>query len=439
MERNNLLRVAVIDDGINEELYSSIGCLDFNIEINRELTISQRKYRNKLLSSHGTTCAAIIKKYAPNVSLGSIKILDDHSKRSFRYQLISAIEWCIQNEINIINLSVGTIDFRDFEEIRDCVNEAYKNSLIIVAACNNKNIYTVPACLTNVIGVRCKKGYINEQYRFIRYSFDGIDVEASGEHLLTDIYGESKYTCISNSFAAPLITAMVYKILEKNRYKSFDRIREELHKGALNYTNDFNPYMCMNTDWIDKEMKLTKRSDRCFVKTHNNRKEIRKIWDPKFYSEQLKADLDKKQVNIDIPVIAIYNEGNVDLLENFSFLFRKEGYYSIKISTDYTNILNGCEYMPKNISIMGFIAIVYKKYFCDVILVEMRGRSCIDDIELSTIFDIIILNKINKNAYNYLHKNVGQTLILSSSICKSDKQQIENVFDKMLIILLIGV
>ena len=114
--------------------------------------------------------------------------------------------------------------------------------------------------------------------------------------------------------------------------------------------------MCMNTDWIDKEMKLTKRSDRCFVKTHNNRKEIRKIWDPKFYSEQLKADLDKKQVNIDIPVIAIYNEGNVDLLENFSFLFRKRILF-YKISTDYTNILNGAN-MPEKLSLWDLLQIV---------------------------------------------------------------------------------
>ena len=280
MGENKLIRAAVIDDGINERLYN-IGCLDFNIEINHEFKICKRKDYNNNLSSHGTTCAAIIKKYAPDVRLGSIKILNDVRKRAERYQLITAIDWCIQNGVKLVNLSLGTIDFRDFDEIRYCVNMAAENGLIIISACNNKNTYTVPSCLTNVIGVRCRKTYIDAQYKFIPYSFDGIDVEASGRHLLADIYGKCMYTRPFNSFAAPFVTAMVHKILSGNPDALLEEIKEELHRNATDLNNNiYNPYICMNTDWFDESMEFDE-SIGCFYRSVcYSVRENRKLWNP---------------------------------------------------------------------------------------------------------------------------------------------------------------
>jgi hypothetical protein len=74
MNGTKSIRVAGIDDGISETLYN-IGRLDFDIEINHGLSADKRREYNPFLASHGTTCAAIIKKYAPNARLGSIKIL----------------------------------------------------------------------------------------------------------------------------------------------------------------------------------------------------------------------------------------------------------------------------------------------------------------------------------------------------------------------------
>jgi len=105
-----LVSVAIIDDGINENLYSNI-YLENNIEINSELKISQRKYYDPASISHGTTCAAIIQRYSSCKVLNSVKILNEKTKGT-KSQLIKAIEWCIDKNINLINLSLGSIDYR---------------------------------------------------------------------------------------------------------------------------------------------------------------------------------------------------------------------------------------------------------------------------------------------------------------------------------------
>ncbi len=61
-----MIRVAILDDGINEGLYN-IGCLKFTTEITPEIEFVERIGYNKYLPSHGTTCGAIIKKYSPDL------------------------------------------------------------------------------------------------------------------------------------------------------------------------------------------------------------------------------------------------------------------------------------------------------------------------------------------------------------------------------------
>ncbi|WP_261781581.1 S8 family serine peptidase [Clostridium botulinum] len=110
---NDQINVAIIDDGVNEKLYNT-GVLKYNIEITPNLMIRERKKYDKYKSSHGTTCAAIIKKYLPYSVLSSIKILNDKCEGSVE-QLSLALKLCADKEINLINLSLGSTYFDDFE------------------------------------------------------------------------------------------------------------------------------------------------------------------------------------------------------------------------------------------------------------------------------------------------------------------------------------
>jgi Subtilisin-like serine proteases len=170
-----------------------------------------------LQRSHGTTCAAIIAKYYPEAVFTSIKVLNDKNQKGKIEQFVKAIEWCLNEHIKIANLSLGTTNYKDFNIIKKIVNYAYKKGLIIVAACNNKNIFTYPASLTNVIGVKSNKSEILKEgeYIFNIYPLDGIEITSSSDHILKESTGEERTTYECNSFAAPFITAKVCRIVDK--------------------------------------------------------------------------------------------------------------------------------------------------------------------------------------------------------------------------------
>lgn len=259
-----MLNVAIIDDGINESLYH-IGYLKYNIEIHKDLKIRDRTNYNTYEYSHGTVCAAIIKKYAPSAILSSIKILDGKTSRGNKEQLIAAIKWCVNNKIKLINLSLGTTNNKDFYDIKNCINEIAKEGTIVIAACNNKNYYTYPASLSNVIGVRASKTYVEDQYRFEENIIDGIDIIASGVHYLKDFFGREYYTNIANSYAAPLITAKVHKIMIKNPRLTLEQTKRELFKSALNFKEFSYPYFKNSLDWIQNAIVININYTNFFV------------------------------------------------------------------------------------------------------------------------------------------------------------------------------
>jgi hypothetical protein len=250
-----MLQIAVIDDGINEKYYN-LGQLQHNIEITPKLEIKQRIHYEPYLPSHGTTCAAIIKKYSSRVLLSSVKILNDENKRGMKQQLVRAIQWCVENGIKLVNVSLGTIDYRDFVEIKEMVNQAYKKGLIIVAACNNRNIYSCPASLTNVIGVKADIGIKKDGNGYFSNdnALDGVDVTTYGSHYLVNHVGEGKETGLCNSFAAPYITAKVYGIIKDNPEITLEEIKERLRENASNQNDSSNHNIYSSLDWVEKAL-----------------------------------------------------------------------------------------------------------------------------------------------------------------------------------------
>lgn len=238
----NQPHIAIIDDGINEKLYAT-GELKCNIQITPEGNICERAGYDTFMPSHGTTCAAIIKKYIPDVILSSVKVLDQDTHAGNKCQLINALQWCMQNGIKLVNLSLGTVDFRDFAHIEKAAGYFAENGGIIVAACNNRNIFTCPASLENVIGVRCDLSKTLKEREFIYNpaSPDGIEIIACGSHHLVKYNSKSTLTTSSNSFAAPAVTSMVYDILINDKNISINKLKEVLQEKSykLMNTKDF--------------------------------------------------------------------------------------------------------------------------------------------------------------------------------------------------------
>lgn len=231
--------IAVLDDGINEK-YACI-LLKHNIEIDDSMRIIERAGYDDLLVSHGTICAAIIHHYYVNAEISSVKILDSAGLGN-KNKLLKAIEWCIDSNVDIINLSAGTIDFRDMKELQAIVDKALERGIFIVAANHNDDKITYPAFFYNVLGVKCDSRDELKEGQFLYHleTWDGIQITACGRHDILNSRKESWLTSNWNSYAAPMITGLIAEIIERNPGISFEETKRKLWGMSQGYLEDYN-------------------------------------------------------------------------------------------------------------------------------------------------------------------------------------------------------
>lgn len=209
MDKN--IKIAIIDNGINErfiksELEQSIVIDEMGICIVDTKNIDQQQFQ------HGTNCAMILEKYCSDCHLISIRILDENGRGTIK-SIYPALEWCYKNQIRLINLSLGTVDFRDCEKLKALVNECAAKGMIIISATANSGFVSYPASFTNVIGVATTNSPLSYSKDYMQM---GIDSIVPSEHMVKMCDKEIK-TSLSNSYAAPYICALIANKLSNNK------------------------------------------------------------------------------------------------------------------------------------------------------------------------------------------------------------------------------
>lgn len=244
-----IVKIAIIDDGVYDDFFNTR--MEEKIEITHTLNLMNQKDLPPQNPNHGSICAGIIKKYAPNASIVSIKILNNDGRGECK-QLLKSIQWCMDNGIKVINLSLGTVHYEDRHELRKIVNKAVKKGMIIVSACSNEGIITYPSYLSNIIGVKAdNEGYLNEgEYIYNIYPNDGIEITAVSIHKLSLKDGTDYYTQLCNSYATPFITAKVYSIVSGEPGICVENVKGVLMREALNRLQINRYYLYKDIDWV---------------------------------------------------------------------------------------------------------------------------------------------------------------------------------------------
>ena len=244
-------KIAFIDDGINKDFIRP-GILFENYDANEANVIKASPVNDV---SHGTMCYQIFDNnvHAP-YKLISIKVLDNTTGTGNHKALVSALNWCASQNIDIINMSMGTRQFIDFETIAKAISRL-KNT-VIVAACSNSNNLTFPACLPDVIGVRhCNREELCGTYAYLDNPYDQIEIMTCAKDLPIS-FGDDITVLMggTNSFATPLITARIFEwvtnrrddvksirnILKGEAKKSCEIATYEHYKGLLSTWEDVN-------------------------------------------------------------------------------------------------------------------------------------------------------------------------------------------------------
>lgn len=146
------IKVAVVDSGINPmhpHVQRIAGGVKVSLDESDRIVFDDEDIFDDV--GHGTACASIIRKKAPEAVLYSVKIFDE-TLSTHVVVLIEAIQWCIDKEMDIINLSLGTQNKECLSHLREVCSAAFLKGIIIVAA-SKIGDESYPASFQEVIGV----------------------------------------------------------------------------------------------------------------------------------------------------------------------------------------------------------------------------------------------------------------------------------------------
>jgi hypothetical protein len=321
--------IAIIDDGVNKNLFNLPLTESFIITQDLEVIRQDLEFQDHV--THGTICASIINKYAPDAKIISIKILNNHNLKSNKEHLIRSIIFCIDYGIRLVNLSLGSVYFKDKDSIQYAVKTAYKNNVTIIAAFSNQNLMTYPASLPFVIGTKSEgEKFIPEgRYIFNPYPIDGIEFTISTNHDIKDKYGRRMKLKGSNSFSAPLITAKTWEFLQNDPNIDVEKIKLLLVKNSINSNESYyhvqfhrKPFLGNNLFLIscglnDNERLLYRINEKNHMVFENK---------DSFHIESFYDYIEKNNIDVDTVILSI-NDNNItekNICDLYNALSRKK-------------------------------------------------------------------------------------------------------------------
>jgi subtilisin len=202
--------VAIVDSGVADIPSTSPIARSVTVELAADdgaPTVAEGDHRD--LTGHGTACAAIVRSLAPDVELVSVRVLGANLKG--RAEAFAAgVDWCIDEGIDIVNLSLSTSNERHLSTFHHLVDRAAWRRTLIVSAMNNVRKPTIPSELAGVFSVACAPVADRETIRYnpdgpAEWAAAGIDVEVE--------WGEAgPVVATGNSFAAPVISGHLARI-----------------------------------------------------------------------------------------------------------------------------------------------------------------------------------------------------------------------------------
>jgi subtilisin family serine protease len=101
---------------------------------------------------HGTAVMAAIQEKAPDAEYFAVKLFHN-SLRTTTPALLSAIEWAIAKRVDVVNLSLGTLNFDYKNQFQEAVERAAAHGIVLVSAREADGKACLPGVLPGVIGV----------------------------------------------------------------------------------------------------------------------------------------------------------------------------------------------------------------------------------------------------------------------------------------------
>jgi len=190
-------------------------------------------------NGHGTFASGIIGArdnaigiigVAPECELYAVKVLNDRGTGTIA-DVVSGIDWCAENGIRIINLSLGITD--NVETVKRACDNAWSGGAgaILTAAAGNNEPVVYPGNYGSVISVGATNGTtqiapFSSQGPPLELCAPGVDVFSCGLHAT---YVRNSGT----SFSAPHVAGAAALLFSTGRYSDAAHVRQHLRNTAV--------------------------------------------------------------------------------------------------------------------------------------------------------------------------------------------------------------
>jgi len=149
---------------------------------------------------------------APHSLIVPVKAFDENGS-AYVSDIAYAIDWCVRNKVNIINMSFGMRT--KSKSMLNAVNRAYQKGVVIVASSGNdskRKSIDYPARFQNTIAV----GATNEQRKIPPFSNRGIyiDIYAPGDRIVSAWLNNSYHEMNGTSMATSHVSGAIAILLE---------------------------------------------------------------------------------------------------------------------------------------------------------------------------------------------------------------------------------
>jgi subtilisin family serine protease len=205
------VRVAVIDSGI-EDGHPLVGKVSRAIAVEEagDDDVQFIEGPHDDLYGHGTACAGLIRSMAPEVELISVRVLGPDLKGS-AYNFANGLDWCIENGVQVVNLSLSTANEDYAETFYELIDRATQHNVMVVSAMNNERKRSIPSEFAGVFSVACCEGADRE--RFFRNPQAPAEWGATGVDMEVPWSGGSTIVATGNSFAAAIMAGLLCRIV----------------------------------------------------------------------------------------------------------------------------------------------------------------------------------------------------------------------------------
>lgn len=228
------INIAILDTGV------STAHPDLRIAGGQTFVDGSLNYEDD--NGHGTLVTGVIngipnaygiEGMAPDANIYALKVLDANGN-GFYSSVIEAIDWCVENGIQIVSMSFGGTEYSEI--LQQVIREAtVEHGLLFVAAAGNngagEETEAFPARYSDVISV----GSVNASYTRSVFSSTGaqLDIMAPGEQIWSTAIGGDYGVRSGTSMAAPYAAGAAALVWSANRAWSADQVRTALLEQAV--------------------------------------------------------------------------------------------------------------------------------------------------------------------------------------------------------------